>query len=102
MNKEKVQSLIAQQRTNLAEVSNLDLNSINNIIENVKNSSDNLEFRKKRLHRQINPIVVDGHVRDEYADLLANKEYTPTTLKELQDKAMDWILQQGGIAGAVN
>ena len=46
--------------------------------------------------------MVDGHVRDEYADLLANKEYTPTTLKELQDKAMDWILQQGGIAGAVN
>ena len=51
MNKEKVQNLIAQQRTNLAEVSNLDLNSINNIIENFKNSSDNLEFRKKRLRK---------------------------------------------------
>ena len=55
LNKEKVQNLIAQQRTNLAEVSNLDLNSINNIIENFENASDNLEFRKKRLHQQIKP-----------------------------------------------
>ena len=45
--KEKAQSLIAQQRTNLADVSNLDLNSINNIIENFKNASDNLEFSRK-------------------------------------------------------
>ena len=102
MNKEKVQSLIAQQRTNLAEVSNLDLNSINNIIENFKNSSDNLEFRKKRLHRQINPIVVDGHVRDEYADLLGEKGYTPEHIAQWQDKTMDWIIRKGGIVGAVN
>lgn len=46
-----------------------------------------LSTGRKRLHRQINPIVVDGNVRDEYADLLNRKEYTPTTLKELQDKA---------------
>ena len=53
--------------------------------------------RRKRLHQQINPIVRDGKVRDEYADLLANKEYTSTTLKELQDKALEWILRRGGI-----
>ena len=100
LNKEKVQSLIAQQRTNLADVDNLDLNSINNIIENFKNASDNLDFSRKRLHQQINPIVRDGKVRDEYADLLANKKYTPTTLKALQDKAFNWILERGGIVKA--
>ena len=39
LNKEKVQNLIAQQRTNLADVSNLDLNSIDNIIQNFENPS---------------------------------------------------------------
>ena len=39
LNKEKVQNLIAQQRTNLADVSYLDLNSINNIIQNFENPS---------------------------------------------------------------
>lgn len=61
---------------------------------------DDVNYRRKRLHRQINPIVVDGNVRDEYADLLNRKGYTPTTLKELQDKALDWILKQGGIVPA--
>lgn len=60
-----------------------------------------IEFRKK-LHSQVNPVVVDGHVREEYADLLSKKEYTPTTLKELQDKAMDWIIKQGGIVQAAD
>ena len=100
LNKEKVQSQIAQQRTNLADVSNLDLNSINNIVENFKNASDNLEFRKKRLHQQINPVVVNGRVRDEYADLLANKEYTPEKIADWQEKAFEWILKRGGIVQA--
>ncbi len=39
LNKEKVQNLIAQQRTNLADLNNLNLNSINNIIQNFQNSS---------------------------------------------------------------
>ena len=39
LNKEKVQNLIAQQQTNFAEVNNLDLNSIDNIIQNFKNPS---------------------------------------------------------------
>ena len=57
LNKEKVQNLIAQQRINLAGVSYLDLNSIDNIIENFKNANDNPDFRRKRLHQEINPIV---------------------------------------------
>lgn len=60
-----------------------------------------IDYRKK-LHNQINPVVVDGHVREEYADLLSKKEYTPTTLKALQDKAMDWIVKQGGIVQAAD
>ena len=98
--KEKAQSLIAQQRTNLAEVSNLDLNPINNIIENFKNASDNFEFSRQRLHQQINPVVRDGVVREEYADLLANKEYTPERLEEWGRKAEEWILRQGGVTQA--
>ena len=39
LDKEKVQNLIAQQRINLAEVSYLGLNSINNIIQNFQNPS---------------------------------------------------------------
>ena len=39
LNKEKVQNLIAQQRIHLAGVKNLDLNSVNNIIQNFENPS---------------------------------------------------------------
>ena len=39
LNKEKVQNLITQQRINLADVSYLDLNSVNNIIQNFENPS---------------------------------------------------------------
>ncbi len=38
LNKEKIQTLIIQQRTNLAEVDYLDLNSLANLIENFENS----------------------------------------------------------------
>ena len=62
-----------------------------NVPQSGEKSSDNLEFRRKRLHRQINP---------KYADLLNRKEYTPTTIKELQDKAMDWIVKKGGVVPA--
>ena len=100
LNKEKVQNLIAQQRINLADVSYLDLNSINNIIKNFKNSSPDLEFSRKRLHQQINPVIRDGVVRDEYADLLSVKEYTPETLEKWSKEAMEWILKQGGVKPA--
>jgi hypothetical protein len=76
----------------------------------IKSATDNIgtfdginpdiRYSRKRLHQQVIPIVRDGKVRDEYADLLAKKEYTPTTLKELQDKAFNWILERGGIVKA--
>ena len=40
LDKEKIQTLIIQQRTNFAEVNYLDLNSIANIIENFENPKD--------------------------------------------------------------
>ena len=40
LDKEKIQTLIIQQRTNFAEVNYLDLNSIANIIENFENPND--------------------------------------------------------------
>lgn len=71
-----------------------------NIPQSGEKSSDNLEFMRKKMHKQINPGVVDGKVRDEYADLLAKYKYNVTTLKELQDKALDWIVERGGIVQA--
>ena len=65
----------------------------NNIPQSGEKSSDNLEFSRKRLHQQINPVVRDGVVREEYADLLANKEYTPERLEEWGRKAEEWILR---------
>ena len=48
LNKEKVQNLITQQRINLADVSYLDLNSINNVIQNFENPSIKEEKNAKR------------------------------------------------------
>lgn len=88
------------QQNNVAQPLYTRASTTTNIPQSSEKSSDNLEFMRKRLRQQINPIVRDGKVRDEYADLLANKEYTPTTLKELQDKALEWILRRGGIVKA--
>lgn len=71
-----------------------------NIPQSGEKSSADLEFSRKRLHQQINPVVRDGIVRDEYADLLANKEYTPETLEKWSNEALEWILKQGGIRPA--
>ena len=69
-----------------------------NIIKNFKNANDDLQFSKKRKHQQINPVVVNGVVRDEYADLLENKEYTPEKIAEWQAQALEWIEKAGGAA----
>ena len=50
LNKEKVQKLITQQQTNFAEVSNLDLNSISNIINNFENAINIAEKNQKNYH----------------------------------------------------
>jgi RNA polymerase sigma factor (sigma-70 family) len=54
-------------------------------------------YSRKKLHQQLNPIVRNGVVRDEYADLLGRDGYTPQKIAEWQDEAMDWIVKQGGI-----
>jgi len=57
-----------------------------NIPQSDKKSSDNLEFSNKRLHNQINPAVRDGVMRQEFADLLEKKEYTPETIYRKKQK----------------
>ena len=47
LNKEKVQSLITQQQTNFADVSNPDLNSVNNIVNNFENANIKSEKNQK-------------------------------------------------------
>ena len=97
--------------TELEELSDLELQSEDsgslnnsstppNVPQSGEKSSPDLEFFRKRLHQQINPVVRDGVVRDEYADLLSVKEYTPETLEKWSNAAMAWILKQGGVKPA--
>ena len=73
----------------------------NNIPQSDKKSSDDLQFSRKRSSEQINPVVVDGKVREEYADLLSERKYTVQTLKALQGKALEWIKRNGGVEPSV-
>ena len=61
----------------------------------------NLQISRKRSSEQINPVVVDGKVREEYADLLSERKYTVQTLKVLQGKALEWIKRNGGVKPSV-
>lgn len=47
-------------------------------------------------HRQVNPIMLDGEVRDEYRSWLENGRYTPEQVAEWYDKALAWVGRQGG------
>lgn len=38
--------------------------------------TDGKQHSIKRKHRQVNPIISNDKIREEYADLLQNKEYT--------------------------
>lgn len=60
-----------------------------------------VRFSEKFLHHQIVPVIRDGVVRKEYEDLLNNKEFTRKTLPEIDQKAFDWIVKQGGILPAM-
>jgi hypothetical protein len=60
-----------------------------------------VRWSRKRLHQQINPVVVNGFVRDEYQALLDNKEYTPETLAKWGEQAKEWIVRNGGVVKAV-
>lgn len=62
---------------------------------------EHIQFSRKRSSEQINPVVVDGKVREEYADLLSERKYTVQTLKALQAKALEWIKRNGGVVPSV-
>ena len=57
-------------------------------------------YSRKKLYQQLIPIVRNGVVRDEYADLLERDGYTPESIAEWQEQAFDWILKRGGIVEA--
>ena len=67
------------------------------VIQTDKNASDIAEKNQEKFHitrkrKQINPIVQAGKVRDNYQDLLENKEYTPETIEQWDKKAVEYIL----------
>ena len=51
--------------------------------------------------RQVNPIIEDKALQEEYAEELSKNEYTPETLEQWDREAVKWILRNGGILGAV-
>jgi hypothetical protein len=51
--------------------------------------------------RQVNPIIEDKALQEEYAEELKKNEYTPETLKQWDEAAVKWILRHGGILGTV-
>lgn len=72
---------------------------LENIKSEIKKNQENFKTHKRK-HQQINPIVRDGKVRDEYQDLLDNKEYTPESIEQWDKKAVSWIDKIGGIKNA--
>jgi RNA polymerase sigma factor (sigma-70 family) len=61
-----------------------------------------VKYHITRKRKQINPIIQDGKVRDNYQDLLENREYTPETIEQWDKKAVDWIDKLGGILPAMD
>ena len=54
----------------------------------------------RKHHKQIIPIVQDGIVRDKHQELLENRDYTPETIEQWDERAIEWIVDQGGLKGA--
>ena len=80
VNKEKVQNLMAEQRTNLAEVSHLDLNFITKVVKNFENPKFSME----------NVIIMDDYF-DE------TKRHIATEEDSLQSRQWKARLEQAGI-----
>ena len=85
LNKEKVQNLIAQQRTNLADVNNLDLNSINNIIQNFENPSVS-EKNPEHYSGKIK-FSKPGDMAQHFADILSQSDDLNISQMVLTEKA---------------
>lgn len=60
-------------------------------------------WQKKRKLKQLNPVVQDGVVKEEYQYLLDSKEekVTPEKIADWDNQAVEWIVQQGGILPAM-
>lgn len=60
-------------------------------------------WQKKRKRQPLNPIVEDGIIKEEYQYWLDDKEekVTPEKITDWNDKAVEWITQQGGILPAM-
>lgn len=54
------------------------------------------------LRRQTNPIVQDGQVRDEYQDLLDTGQYTPETIAQWEERALQWLDRVGDTGKAID
>ncbi len=65
-------------------------------------SRESKKFSLSRQHQQVNPILKDGKIRDEYRSWLENGRYTPQQVGEWHDKALRWIARQGGVLKAAN
>lgn len=102
LNKEKVQNLITQQQINLADVSYLDLNSINNIIENFKNPS--LET-KKNTRFSVAPDIDTPAFKNWFAESkVVNEDGKPMVVYH-GSSALFWVfdhhfsMQNGAVEG---
>ena len=67
LNKEKIQNLIDQQRTNLADVDYLDLDSITKVIESFENPTiqDGILFREKELDEEYERVAPEADIASE-------------------------------------
>lgn len=74
-------------------------------IEKIKSVSEKNPKKDEKQHslrrRQVNPIIEDKALQEEYAEELSKNEYTPETLEQWDREAVKWILRNGGILGAV-
>ena len=53
-----------------------------------------------RKHQQVNPVIANGQVRAEYADLLNDRDFPAEHIAEWDQKAIEWITSRGGVRPA--
>ena len=93
----------ASAKSAIGETAETQSDRINsNITDSGEKSSDGAEYSlAQKPRQQVNPIVSNENIRREYAEELGRNAYTPETVAEWDQKAVDWITRQGGVAGAV-
>ncbi len=76
-----------------------DVGNVIPLSERFNQKKPDIRYSLKR-HRQVNPIVQDGEIRDEYQKFLDGTEYTPDRVANWDKDAIEWIRRQGGIQQA--